>query len=71
MQDWSTDFRLYESGVKVLPQNVKMRNNYAMELKSIGLREQARKQYEVKHTLGLSICVLARILMGLKSTKSP
>ena len=48
MQDWSTDFLLFESGVKTLPQNVKMRNNYAMELKSRGLKEEARSQYKVR-----------------------
>ena len=47
-QDWETDFKLFESGVKVIPMNVKIRNNYAMELKGRGQTEEARKQYQVR-----------------------
>ena len=47
MQDWATDFSLFESGVKTNPNNVKLRNNYAMELKSAGRITEARAQYEV------------------------
>lgn len=52
-QDWSSDLSLYASGVKVLPTNVKMHNNYAMELKAIGRVEEARKHYKV-FTTGIS-----------------
>lgn len=33
--------------MKVLPSNVKMHNNYAMELKGIGRIEEARRHYKV------------------------
>ena len=46
-QDWNSDLSLYASGVKVLPSNVKMHNNYAMELKGIGSVEEARRHYKV------------------------
>lgn len=47
MQDWESDLTLFESGVKVIPENVKIRNNYAMELKSAGRLDEARLQYQV------------------------
>ena len=48
VQDWTTDFNLFESGVKTNPSNVKLRNNYAMELKSANRITEARAQYEVR-----------------------
>ena len=50
-QDWASDLSLYAAGVKVLPANVKMHNNYAMELKGIGHVEEARKHYKVFTTI--------------------
>lgn len=47
MQDWESDLALFESGVKVIPENVKIRNNYAMELKSAGRLDEASLQYQV------------------------
>ena len=47
-QDWTTDFNLFESGVKTNPNNVKLRNNYATELKSANRITEARAQYEVR-----------------------
>ena len=47
IQDWNSDFALFESGVKVNPMNVKIRNNYGMELKAVGRVEEARIQYLV------------------------
>ena len=47
LQDWKSDFALFESGVKINPMNVKLRNNYGMELKAIGRVEEARRQYLV------------------------
>lgn len=52
-QDWASDFKLFESGVCVNPMNVKLRNNYGIELKAAGRVEEARYQYLVsyfKHT---------------------
>ncbi|KAL5484578.1 hypothetical protein EMCRGX_G021103 [Ephydatia muelleri] len=45
-KDWESDLTLFESGVKVIPENVKIRNNYAMELKSAGRLDEARLQYQ-------------------------
>ena len=46
----------------MIPMNVKIRNNYAMELKGRGQIEEARKQYQVRSsafnlTHGTSIAV--------------
>ena len=46
-QDWTTDFNLFESGVKTNPNNVKLRNNYASQLQSANRIAEARTQYEV------------------------
>lgn len=46
-QDWATDFALFESGVRVNPLNVKLRNNYGIELKSAGRVTEALHQYKV------------------------
>ena len=46
-QDWATDFALFMSGVKVNPNNVKLRNNLGMELKAAGRLEEAQHQYLV------------------------
>lgn len=45
-KDWESDLALFESGVKVIPENVKIRNNYAMELKSAGRLEEAKFHYQ-------------------------
>lgn len=50
-QDWSSDLALFKSGVKVNPNNVKLRNNLAMELKSAGRLEEAQRQYLVCYLL--------------------
>lgn len=50
-QDWSSDLALFMSGVKVNPNNVKLRNNLAMELKSAGRLEEAQRQYLVGYLL--------------------
>ena len=47
LQDWASDISLFESGVQVNPNNVKLHNNYAMELKSAGRVVEAREQYKV------------------------
>jgi len=47
LQDWASDISLFESGVEVNPNNVKLHNNYAMELKSAGRIEEAREQYKL------------------------
>ena len=39
--------KLFESGVRVNPANVKLHNNYAMELKAAGRIQEARNQYKV------------------------
>lgn len=64
MQDWETDFKLFESGVKVIPANVKLRSNYGLELKEKGRVEEAKKQYKVCrhiatyiHTLKENYCL--------------
>ena len=46
-QDWSTDFALFTAGVKVNPNNVKLRSNLGMELKGAGRLEEAQHQYLV------------------------
>lgn len=46
-QDWNTDLKLFKSGVRVNPNNVKLRNNYGIELKAAGRVEEARRQYQV------------------------
>ena len=51
-QDWESDLTLFESGVKVIPENVKIQNNYAMELKSAGRLEEAKLHYQVDHING-------------------
>lgn len=48
---------MFESGVKVNYNNVKMHNNYAMELKSAGRFEEAQKHYLVRQTNNID-CVL-------------
>lgn len=50
-KDWETDFKLFESGVKVIPTNVKLRNNYGMELKEKSRIEEARRQYQASITI--------------------
>ena len=47
-QDWSSDLGLFESAVKVIPDNVKVRNNYGMELNSAGRVAEAKVQYQVR-----------------------
>ena len=47
MQDWASDLALFTAGVKVNPDNVKLRNNLGMELKSVGRLEEAKHQYLV------------------------
>ena len=47
LQDWATDLSLFESGTKVNYGNVKVRNNYGMELKAAGRIEEARAHYQV------------------------
>ena len=47
LQDWASDIKLFESGVRVNPNNVKLHNNYAMELKAAGRIQEARNQYKV------------------------
>jgi tetratricopeptide (TPR) repeat protein len=44
-EDWSSDLALFTAGVKVNPNNVKLRNNLGMELKSAGRLEEAQHQY--------------------------
>jgi tetratricopeptide (TPR) repeat protein len=46
-KDWSSDLLLFESGVKMNPNNVKMINNYAMELKSAARFEESQKYYKM------------------------
>ena len=41
---------MFESGVRVIPSNVKLRSNYGLELKERGRVEEARRQYEVYYT---------------------
>ena len=50
-QDWATDFKLFESGVRVNPLNVKLRNNYGIELKTANRVEEAMYQYKVCNPL--------------------
>ncbi len=40
--------KLFESGVKVIPNNVKLRSNYGLELKEKGRADEAKQQYEVR-----------------------
>ena len=47
LQDWASDIKLFESGVRVNPNNVKLHNNYGMELKAAGRIQEARNQYKV------------------------
>lgn len=47
LQDWASDIKLFESGVRVNPNNVKLHNNYGMELKATGRTQEARRQYKV------------------------
>lgn len=51
LQDWQSDYSLFESGVAVMPSNVKLRNNYGMELKAVGRVAEAVAQYKVVHTV--------------------
>ncbi|KAI6654814.1 Transmembrane and TPR repeat-containing protein 4-like [Oopsacas minuta] len=44
-EDWLSDLNLYKSGVKLNPQNPKMHNNYAMELKDSGRDAEAELHY--------------------------
>ena len=44
-EDWHSDLNLYKSGVKLNPNNPKMHNNYAMELKNAGVNVEAEKHY--------------------------
>ena len=44
-EDWLSDLNLYKSGVKLNPQNPKMHNNYAMELKTAGQDAEAERHY--------------------------
>ncbi|XP_019850995.1 PREDICTED: transmembrane and TPR repeat-containing protein 1-like [Amphimedon queenslandica] len=45
--DWHSDLSLFESGVRANPGNVKLHNNYAMELKSAGRFKEAEKYYKI------------------------
>lgn len=45
-QDWASDLNLFKSGVTANPTNVKIRNNYGMELKAANQLDQAREQYK-------------------------
>ena len=47
LQDWGSDLVLFTAGVRVNPDNVKLRNNLGMELKSAGRLEEAQHQYLV------------------------
>ena len=47
IQDWASDLNLFKSGVTANPTNVKIRNNYGMELKAANQLDQAREQYKV------------------------
>ena len=47
-KDWANDFKLFESGVRVNPMNVKLRNNYGIELKAAGRVQEALHQYKVE-----------------------
>lgn len=58
-QDWSSDLALFTSGVKVNPNNVKLRNNLGMELKSAGRLEEAQHHYLVRS----SLVTLSKIFM--------
>ena len=44
---------LFESGVRVNPNNVKLLNNYAMELKSAGRLEESQRHYLVSGSADL------------------
>jgi len=46
-QDWYSDITLYKSGILLNPRNVKMYNNYGLELKSSGRVREAEQQYMV------------------------
>ena len=47
-KDWKSDLSLFESGINVNPKNVKLQNNYAMELKSAEQLEKSKKHYLVR-----------------------
>ena len=59
LQDWASDIKLFESGVRVNPNNVKLHNNYGMELKAAGRIQEARNQYKV---LRISYLVLYTLI---------
>jgi tetratricopeptide (TPR) repeat protein len=44
-KDWQTDLSLFTAGVKINPNNVKLRSNLGMELKTAGRLEEAQHQY--------------------------
>ncbi|XP_065917922.1 protein O-mannosyl-transferase TMTC4-like [Dysidea avara] len=44
-QDWYSDITLYKSGILLNPRNVKMHNNYGLELKSSGRVREAEQHY--------------------------
>ena len=51
VQDWASDLDLFRSGAVTNPNNVKMHNNYAMELKERGRFEEARHHYLVSRQM--------------------
>ena len=57
-QDWATDLALFRSGTVTNPNNVKMHNNYAMELKERGRFDEARIHYLVSRQNGPTVAKL-------------
>lgn len=64
-QDWSSDLALFQSGVKVNPNNVKLRNNLAMELKSAGRLEEAQHHYLVCYPYTVTVPPLQQFVYTL------
>jgi len=58
-QDWYSDITLYKSGILLNPRNVKMYNNYGLELKSSGRVREAEQQYMVSVQVTWTLLVVS------------